>query len=150
MSSDSDTGFNSAQHIRELAEKARSNIIPPKSKKLYEKQYEKFQEWRVKMKTKNTDQDTILAYFENLVQNLKYKASTLWSVYTKLKSMLNFKERVDIGKYVELQAFLKRKKKEHKEKKSAVFTDQQVAEFLNNAPDDEFLLHKVSGILNLV
>jgi hypothetical protein len=37
------------------------------------------------------------------------KSSTLWSIYLMLKSMNNMKYNINVGTYLKLQIFLKRK-----------------------------------------
>lgn len=60
-----------------------------------------------------------------------------------LKSMVTIHEKRDITKFNELQAFLKRKSKSYKPKKSAVLSPKDVIRFLKDAPNDIHLLHKV-------
>ncbi|KAL7287218.1 hypothetical protein TKK_0018649 [Trichogramma kaykai] len=140
-SSSEDEDYES--YIQELVDKARSNLIPEQSKHLYEAQYKKFQEWRAKMKLReNLKQEYLLAYFEELSRT--YIATNLWATYSKLKAMINLKENEDISKYLELQCFLKRKAKEHIPKKALIFETEDVNRFLSDAPDEKFLLHKVS------
>lgn len=137
-----DATTNAANMINDLANKAAASMVPGVSAHLYEVQYLKFSTWRNRMEIKKTDETVLLAYFQLLSET--YKATSLWSTYTRLKSMLIFKENIDIGKYCRLQCFLKTKSKGHKVKKSKVFSNQEITKFLRNAPDDEYLLHKVS------
>lgn len=133
---------DSTKVIQELVDKARSNVIPEKSKKLYEKQYIKFQDWKKEMKLgSETTEAHLLAYFQQLSEN--YAPTTLWATYTKLKAMLSLKEYRDISKFLELRCFLKNKGKKHIPKKAMVFTTHEVSTFLNDASDENFLLHKV-------
>lgn len=60
-----------------------------------------------------------------------------------LKSMVTIHEKRDITKFNELEAFLKRKSKSYKPKKSAVLSPNDVIRFLKNAPNEIHLLHKV-------
>lgn len=146
--SDNESDNNDEQRqkqLDELIEKAKSNIIPKNSKKSYEIEYTKFKDWRTGMlkskKEKNIDEDFILAYFQKLSET--YAATTLWTTYSKLKAMLLWKEKIDISKNAELFCFLKKKSKCHVPKKAKVFTTEQVSKFLNDAPEDQYLLHKV-------
>ena len=116
--------------------------LPNNSARLYEYQYQKFAEWRVKMHTNKADQDTLLAYFESLSST--YKSSTLWSTYSKLRSTILIKENIDIKNYKELQTFLKKKSKNYKAKKARVFTPEEISRFLSEAPNREYLASKVS------
>ncbi|XP_023312747.1 uncharacterized protein LOC111692853 [Anoplophora glabripennis] len=64
-----------------------------------------------------------------------------------LKSKVNIHEKRDIAKFNELEAFLKRKSKSYKPKKSAVLSPNDVIRFLKNAPNEIHLLHKVVLIM---
>jgi len=77
------------------------------------------------------------------------KASTLWSIYSMVKSMLQVNENVDISKYRKLQAYLKRKNDGYEAKKSNILTMDEVVRFLSEAPDDNFLLMKVALIIGI-
>nr|XP_023029865.1 uncharacterized protein LOC111517819 [Leptinotarsa decemlineata] len=61
-----------------------------------------------------------------------------------LKSMVTIHEKRDITKFNELQAFLKRKSKSYKPKKSY---PKDVIRFLKDVPNDIHLLHKVVLIM---
>lgn len=71
------------------------------------------------------------------------KPSTLWSQYSMLRSTLDIKKGIDMSKYSKLRAFLKRQNEGYLPKKSRVFTKEQVDNFLNNAPDNLYLMQKV-------
>ena len=51
-------------------------------------------------------ENVLLSYFE--IQLQKYKSSSLWSLYSQLKSCITIYNNVDISKYHRLQALLKR------------------------------------------
>uniref|UniRef100_A0ABD2WE08 Tyr recombinase domain-containing protein n=1 Tax=Trichogramma kaykai TaxID=54128 RepID=A0ABD2WE08_9HYME len=146
--SETEEETNVAKELKELIEKARSNVIPEKSKSLYEAQYTKFKSWCSEMKLGNEiSQDILLAYFQKLSET--YAPTTLWATYTKIKAMVSCKENKDISKFLELHAFLKSKSKKHIVKKSKVFTPDEISKFLNEAPDTENLLHKVVLVIGL-
>uniref|UniRef100_A0ABD2X6F2 Tyr recombinase domain-containing protein n=1 Tax=Trichogramma kaykai TaxID=54128 RepID=A0ABD2X6F2_9HYME len=100
----------------------------------------------MKLKRK-CNQEYLLAYFVNLAKT--YAATTLWSTYTKLKAMIAWQENIDISSYLELQSFLKTQGKRHKVKKAMVFTTEDIKTFLKDAPDDQYLLHKVVLVVGL-
>ena len=87
-------------------------------------------------------QKIILVYLDELSKTLA--SSTLWARYSMLKATLNTYENLDIGIYNSIKAFLKRKSATHKRKKSKVFTASEVSKFCNEAPDEIYLLNKVS------
>ncbi|XP_074028553.1 uncharacterized protein [Leptinotarsa decemlineata] len=82
--------------------------------------------------------------FKNCQKRIVRNSLTKWSM---LKSMVNIHEKRDITKFNELQAFLKRKSKSYKPKKSAVLSPKDVIRFLKDAPNDIHLLHKVVLIM---
>ena len=106
-SSDSDNDTEYSKEIRKLAQQAKNAVIPERSRKLYKAQYDKFQKWRNEMKISKIDETILMAYFQKMSES--YVASTLWSFYTRLRSMLQLKDNVDISKFFELQKFLKQK-----------------------------------------
>lgn len=66
-----------------------------------------------------------------------------------IKSTLQINENVDISKYNKLIAFLKRQNDEYEPKKSKILTMENVKKFLNEAPDEDFLLMKVVLIFGI-
>lgn len=93
--------------------------------------------WCEEKKVENClTEQVLLAYFENLSK--KYKSSSLWAYYSMI-----MKKNLDISKYIQLIAFLKRKSDGYKPKKSKVLTRDDVTKFLHEA-DDEYLLIKVN------
>lgn len=52
-----------------------------------------------------------------------------------LKSTLNLKEKIYIGKYLEVSSFLKQKSKGYTAKKSKVFSPEEIQKFMTTASD---------------
>ncbi|KAJ8912180.1 hypothetical protein NQ315_006147, partial [Exocentrus adspersus] len=128
------------------AEKARQLLLPNKSEALYRKEYQIYLKW---LEIKNitpgdANQTVFLAYFQEMSET--YSPNTLWTKWSMLKSMVTIQEKLDITKFNELEAFLKRKSKNYKPKKSAVLCPKDVVRFLKEAPDEIHLLHKNSRI----
>lgn len=133
--------------IEAAAEEAVNQLLPSKSRKVYEKSYEDFVIWcRQKRIQDHTNENVFLAYFNEKSKTVR--ASTLWANYSMIKSMVMVKSNIDISKYPKLKAFLKRKNDGYKPKKSKVLTDEQVYQFLIQAPDNNFLMTKVSNIMS--
>lgn len=61
-----------------------------------------------------------------------------------LKTTIRLNRDVDISKYPRLTAFLKSKSRGYKPKKAMIFHEEELARFLNEAPDSQFLAVKVS------
>ncbi|KAJ8986011.1 hypothetical protein NQ317_013895 [Molorchus minor] len=100
--------------VRVAAERATEGIIPWKSRERYENTYELYSKWCVAKGVQHTS-ETVLAYFCEISK--QSKASTLWSRYSMLRAVLNFRHNVDISNYAKLKAFLKRKNVGHQAKK---------------------------------
>ncbi|XP_011695514.1 PREDICTED: fatty acid synthase-like [Wasmannia auropunctata] len=141
----SSSSENELENITKCAKLAK--LIPQKSKKYYNQAYQAYQTW-LKSKNKiNTDENVLLAYMAILAT--KNKPSTLWSTYSKLKTMLKLNDGIDITSFTALTQFLKSKNKGYKPKKSSVFTNEQVKKFLMEAPNNEFLAAKVIMIFGV-
>ncbi|PSN42169.1 hypothetical protein C0J52_17470 [Blattella germanica] len=72
-----------------------------------------------------------------------FAASSLWCTYSKLKTILRVREKVDVSSFTNIVSFLKKMSVRHVPRKSNVLSRSQIDEFLLNAPDDVFLLIKV-------
>lgn len=61
-----------------------------------------------------------------------------------LKATLQVKNDIDIGQYKKVVAFLKRKSVEYKAKKSRILERNDIDKFVSEAPDEQFLMMKVT------
>ena len=127
--------------IKAAVEEASKELLPEKSREIYEKQYRKFNEWCASKTVENLNEDVLLAYFYE--KSKEFKASTLWSHYSMVKSKLILEKNLDIRKFLKLTAFLKRKNDGYSAKKSKTLDADQVQKFLTEASDEEYLLIKV-------
>ncbi|KAJ8909612.1 hypothetical protein NQ315_010824 [Exocentrus adspersus] len=94
------------EEIAQLVSEAESSLLPVKSRAKYEKSYQLFCHWRNEKDVQGASEDILIAYFCEKVKILK--ASTLWSLYSMVKSTLQINENVDISAYKKLLAYLKR------------------------------------------
>ena len=120
------------------------NSLPAQSKSKYMKTYNNFIEWKA-LKTKNTNlfsESLLIIYFEEL--SLRLKSSSLWSKYSMLRSTLSTLHNVDISRYMKLKQLLKSKAKGFRPNKASVFSSDEIAAFLRDAPDEQYLHVKVS------
>ncbi|KAJ8909729.1 hypothetical protein NQ315_014380 [Exocentrus adspersus] len=120
------------------ANSALSKIISEKSKLLYEKEYINFCEWRNKKQVRGVNDKIIMAYISE--KSKRVKSSSLWSYYSQLKKMLSVKENVDISS-INLRVI--------SQKKSHVFTREDLEKFLDTAPDINYLLLKIVLIMGV-
>lgn len=96
------------------------------------------------MQEKNIEaisENVLLTYLTELSE--KNKASTLWSTYSIIKTCLSIKQNINISKYMKLRAFLKKKNAGYVPKQSKTLSRDQFEKFLENAPNDKYLMHKV-------
>lgn len=132
--------------IEEAAGNALLSVIPKKSKAVYDLAYEKFVTWCDEKKIKHVNEKVLLAYFEG---KKDLKVSTLWTLYSMLRSELNLKRNIDIKKYTNLVAYIKRQADGYSAKKSKVFIKKDFAKFLLEADDKEYLMAKVAMIIGM-
>ncbi|PSN52269.1 hypothetical protein C0J52_08336 [Blattella germanica] len=128
--------------IKEAAKAAEYLSLPPKSREVYEKEYEKFVLWRTLKHVDTTNETIMLAFISE--QSKVYMPSTLWCLYSKVKTMVKFKEGVDCSSFTKVVDFLKMFSKGHQAKNSKVLSRSEIDEFLLKAPDDRYLLIKVA------
>lgn len=114
------------------ARNASDSLLPPKSRDKYLEAYETFNQWKISKNAKSYSENVFLAYFNELAN--KYKPSSLWSIYSMLKSTLKIQTKVDITTSSNLTAFLKRRSDGYIGRKSKVLS----------APDSQYLATKVS------
>jgi len=138
---------SSPDRIRKSVTVARKTL-PDKSKKRYADMYKKFEEWRTQENVQQLSEEVLLTYFEELAK--KNCPTTLWAIYSMLKSTIKHHHNIDISRYSELINFVKQRNKGYRPVKTNVFTDEQVAKFLSEAPDEEYLVHKVCSSVTQV
>lgn len=130
------------EQIEKAAQEAVGQLLPRKSGEQYKKQLSEFIKWCKERNVEEfTEEKVLLAYF--LEKSKKLKASSLWSVYSMIKATIATDMGVDISKFCKLTAFLKRQNEGYKPKKSKTLDVDNIKEFLEKAPDHEFLGQKV-------
>lgn len=115
--------------------------IPEKSRQKYEKQYEVFVEWCKSKKIKKYTEPVLIKYFEE--KSTVAKSSTLWTLFSMLRTTIYINTNVNIGDYKKLISFLKANSHGFKSEKSKSLTRDEVNRFLTNAPDEKYLMMKV-------
>ncbi|KAJ8974228.1 hypothetical protein NQ317_003916 [Molorchus minor] len=95
-----------SEEIVEAANIAISNLLPTKSRSLYDIAYNRFKKWCAEKNVQVYSENVLLAYFSENAKN--YKSSTLWAQYSMVKSCLIIYDNIDISKFPKLIAFLKR------------------------------------------
>lgn len=87
-------------------------------------------------------ENVFMAYFKEL--SSKYKPSSLWCLYSMLKSTVRTKNGVDLKTYSNLSAYLKRLSDGFRSKKLKVLSFDDIEKFIKDAPDNQYLATKVS------
>lgn len=128
--------------MREAAQTVYNNLLPTKSKNVYMKAYYNFKDWCLNKKVTKCTENVLLVYFQEQAENKK--ASSLWAIFSMLKSTLALKENIELKKYHKLISFLKRQNESYTPKKSSVFLKEEINKFLTSAPDVAFLSTKVT------
>ncbi|KAJ8969273.1 hypothetical protein NQ317_006359 [Molorchus minor] len=136
-----------SEEIVEAANIAISNLLPTKSRSLYDIAYNRFKKWCAEKNVQVYSENVLLAYFSENAKN--YKSSTLWAQYSMVKSCLIIYDNIDISKFPKLIAFLKRTGDGYQAKKSKILTKSEIDRFLSRADDKEFLMIKVELILGI-
>ncbi|KAJ8975091.1 hypothetical protein NQ317_006505, partial [Molorchus minor] len=131
----------------EAANIAISNLLPTKSRSLYDIAYNRFKKWCAEKNVQVYSENVLLAYFSENAKN--YKSSTLWAQYSMVKSCLIIYDNIDISKFPKLIAFLKRTGDGYQAKKSKILTKSEIDRFLSSADDKDFLMIKVGLILGI-
>jgi integrase len=80
----------------------------------------------------------------------RYCANTLWQCHSAVGKWLLMYENIDIKSNILIKNFLKRKSKTHLEKKSLTLNEENINDFLVNAPNnDNFLLIKCAMVVGI-
>jgi len=150
MNSDDDcSNLATPPELCDVSEQMAEELLPRKSTKVYKKSYDNFMAWKETKKAESFSQRVLLAYFNELSR--KYKPTTLWSEFSKLKTMIQHNHQIDIN-YTDLKRFLKRAEHDAdgETKKAHTFSSDDIERFLNTAPDDPWLAIKVSAIFGFL
>jgi integrase len=95
----------------------------------------------------NVTENVCLAYFADRAKHVK--PSSPWSEYSMVKSSLLIKKNIDLKHFFKLTAFMKRQSAGYQCKKSKVFSKDQIYKFINEAPDETYLMMKVVSIFGI-
>lgn len=142
ISFDEDTEFNLSVEL-----KNESHELLPHSKERYLQAFDRFVSWQKKQKTTSFSVNVMLPYFQQLSEKLA--PTTLWSVFSMIKTVIKEKHEVDIG-YPELISFLKHSAAGYSKKKTKLFKAVEILKFLHDASDSEYLDVKVTVIFGIL
>ncbi|XP_014226996.1 uncharacterized protein LOC106652510 [Trichogramma pretiosum] len=111
----------------------------------YRQEFGIFQIWLKSQEANTVDEELLLAYFKEI--SSEYNPLTLKSKYSMLKNMIKSSYDIDIGEYEQLKTYLNDIAAGCKVVKTKVFTSEQIQRFLDEAPNEQFLLAKIALIL---
>ena len=144
---DSNSNGDIPQDLLDAAAAVEEDLLPDKSGDRYKSAFDLLKSWLISKDTSSYAEPVLLAYFHELSQTLA--PTTLWSRFSMIKSMLKLNDKIDIGKYSRLIAFLKKCSVGFESKKSSVFTGDEIRRFFGEAPDDIYLSYKVIAIFGI-
>jgi integrase len=134
--------------VKLSAIKAIGGLVPQKTQAQYLAAYQRFQLWLDGKGTTKISENTLLAYFQELLA--VKKPTTLWSEYSFLKKMIRVNHSIDIGQFLSVSDLLKQKTKTHSKKKAATFTSEEIDKYLSKAPDTlQFVQDKLAFLISL-
>lgn len=127
--------------VKKEAQAACYKLLPKKSKDNYDKEFRHFEEWRKQQSITGINEEVMLAYFH--IYRRKIAPSSLWTKYSMLRSTLKVYMNSDISKYGKLISYLKSEARTHKSKKAKILERLHIEKFLNEAPNNKYLMMKV-------
>ena len=138
-----ETGLNEDLPLELIqnAELATMETLPEKSRDKYFRVYNHFKDWQKVHGVTKISSELMLSYFYELKK--KNAPTSLWAYYSMLKATIQVKENVDIGKFAEINSFLKTKSSGYKSTKADVFSEQQLKKIMEEAADVNWLDVKV-------
>lgn len=108
----------------------------------YNSTYQQFIKWKTSTGNHTISEDVLLEYFTDLAT--RSKPTTLFAIYSMLKSTFRSNEGIDISNYSRLLEYLKEKNAGYRPIKAKAFTDDEIERFVSEAPDDRWLDVKVN------
>ncbi|KAJ8912448.1 hypothetical protein NQ315_002814 [Exocentrus adspersus] len=127
------------------AEKANEELLPKKSKLLYDKEYERFETWTSRNSVIAVSETVLMGYFQELPQHIVDEVDR----YSMLKTTLLVYRKVNIGEYHRLEAYLKQMSKGYIPKKSKILTREDILKFIKEASSHTYLLEKVVLVMGV-
>lgn len=88
--------------IETAGEKALSTLFPEKSKERYQRAYDKFKRWCCEKKFNVINEKVLVTYFTTELEG--FKASSSWTLYSKLNSTLSVNDNIHISDFHNLRA----------------------------------------------
>jgi len=135
--------------LKKKIEDGKKGLLP-KSEVRYRSSYVEFKEWCNKFNVKEPDSKICIAYLNDLLTSGRFGISSLWAVWSGIKSIMLNDEEKDID-YPNFKKWLKQKQKgqKHKAKRAKVFTREDLETFRQRADIDKHLRELIALDLGL-
>lgn len=118
-----------------------ASTLKIKSHHIYAAAYKRFNEWCASQGVEHITEDVCLAYF---TESAKIKKPTsLLAEFSMINQLLMAEKNISIKNFSKLAVFLKQLSSGYKAKRSKAFSIAQILKFLNEAPDEKYLMLKV-------
>ncbi|XP_063385759.1 uncharacterized protein LOC134671837 [Cydia fagiglandana] len=122
-------------------------LIPAKSKEKYLNVYDGFIKWKDQNNEKSFSEKVFLNYFNEIAKKLK--PSSLWGIYSMLKTTMRAKHNIYLQDYFNLRVWLRKRSVGFKSSQSKILTQENIRKFIDEAPDTQYLAAKVALILGV-
>ncbi|XP_063626717.1 uncharacterized protein LOC134798255 [Cydia splendana] len=122
-------------------------LIPAKSKEKYLNVYDGFIKWKDQNNEKSFSEKVFLNYFNEIAKKLK--PSSLWGIYSMLKTTMRAKHNIYLQDYFNLRVWLRKRSVGFKSSQSKILTQENIRKFIDEAPDAQYLAAKVALILGV-
>ncbi|XP_063366486.1 uncharacterized protein LOC134654966 [Cydia amplana] len=122
-------------------------LLPAKSKEKYLNVYDGFIKWKDQNNEKSFSESVFLSYFNEIAKKLK--PSSLWGIYSMLKSTMRAKHNIYLQDYFNLRVWLRKRSVGFKSIQSKILTQENIRKFIDEAPDQKYLAAKVALILGV-
>ncbi|XP_063540172.1 uncharacterized protein LOC134749218 [Cydia strobilella] len=122
-------------------------LIPAKSKEKYLNVYDGFIKWKDQNNEKSFSEKVFLNYFNEIAKKLK--PSSLWGIYSMLKTTMRAKHNIYLQEYFNLRVWLRKRSVGFKSSQCQVLTQENIRKFIDEAPDAKYLATKVALILGV-
>ncbi|XP_066256697.1 protein tramtrack, alpha isoform-like isoform X6 [Euwallacea similis] len=120
-----------------------------KTAECYHRVYDKFIEWCYENNFGDYTESTLLAFFKDRASRPGFKANSLWSYYSMLKTKLLSVHNINILEFKKLRRYLKEENEGWHRKMSPGLSEEQFLRFIHEAPDEKYLAVKVIFIIGV-
>jgi integrase len=132
-----------------------ADILRGPTNKRSQKQYEKYQNMFKNWLANNSSNDITIATEANLIDFFTYvkhvyAPSTIWSIYSAINAEWHVRRSSKLKDMPFLYDFLKRITKDHKAKKSDIFTSNDINNLMNALDDNESEVVKDKKLVKIV